>query len=186
VFLSCLREAGFKEVIGVEPSPAAIEDAKPDIRSAIREGVFTEADFEPFSFDLICCFQTLEHIPDPRAFVEASRRLLRPGGMLVVITHDYKALINRALGRRSPIIDIEHLQLFCKPSLSYLMKEGGLKIITIKSIVNRYPISYWLRLAPLPTVAKGAVEWFLNVSGANRIRLAVNVGNLMTVARKGS
>src|SRR5207245_2817162 len=90
------------------------------IRPTLREGVFVEGDFEPGSFDLICCFQTMEHVSAPRALAESCWRLLRPGGLLSLVTHDYRAPINRLLGRRSPIIDVAHLQLYCRSSLTEL------------------------------------------------------------------
>ncbi|MDB5649227.1 MAG: class SAM-dependent methyltransferase, partial [Hyphomicrobiales bacterium] len=101
VFLSELKAAGFARVTGVEPSPKAIAAADPAIRPNIREGIFVEQDFAPESFDLICCFMTLEHVPDPRPMVEACARLLRSGGLLAMVTHDYKGPVNRLLGRRS-------------------------------------------------------------------------------------
>ncbi len=66
------------------------------------------------------------------------------------MTHDYRAPINRLLGRRSPIIDIEHMQLFCPASLDRLLGEAGFADIAIRAIRNRYPLRYWLRLRPLP------------------------------------
>jgi len=74
VFLERLLDAGFAEVVGVEPSATAIAAASPRIRPAIREGIFAEADFAPESFDLICCFMTLEHVAAPRELTEACLR----------------------------------------------------------------------------------------------------------------
>lgn len=184
VFLSVLKRAGFAEVIGVEPSRAAIDAADPQVRSFIREGIFVENDFEAESLDLICCFQTLEHVPEPRQLVESCARLLRKGGLLAIVVHDYRAPINRALGRRSPIIDIEHLQLFCRPSLNRLLSTAGLEIVCIHSISNHYPLRYWLRLAPLPAGLKSAAIRALSACGAAEIRIKVNVGNLISIGRK--
>lgn len=182
--LGRLLKAGFREAVGIEPSRAAIAAAPPAIRKLIREGVFVEADFAPASFDLICCFQTLEHVPDPRALAASCVRLLRPGGALALVTHDYAAPLNRVLGRRSPIIDIEHLQLLCRPSLERLLKDAGLKAITVSGLVNRYPLRYWLRLAPLPGIVRSAVVGLLGVTGLGQAKLAANVGNLLAIGRK--
>lgn len=37
-------------------------------------------------FDVVCNFQVLEHLVDPRPFLEQVRRVLRPGGCLVITT----------------------------------------------------------------------------------------------------
>jgi SAM-dependent methyltransferase len=184
VFLSLLKQAGFAEVMGIEPSHAAIEAADPRIRPFIREGIFSERDFQAGSFDLICCFQTLEHVSDPRNLVESCARLLRQGGVLALVTHDYRAPINRLLGRRSPIIDVEHLQLFCRLSLDQLLSEAGLEVVCIRSISNLYPIRYWLRLAPLPGGFKAAVLKALSTFGVAELRIGLNVGNLISVGCK--
>jgi SAM-dependent methyltransferase len=184
VLLERLREAGFEEVIGIEPSGAAIAAAAPSVRANIRQGVFEEADFEPESCDLICCFQTLEHVPDPLALAESCARLLRPGGMLALVTHDYAAPLNRLLGRRSPIIDIEHLQLFCRPSLERLLAGVGLRKREISVLVNRYPLHYWLRLTPLPVSLKRVAGQVLGFCGLARLRFGINVGNLLAIGSK--
>jgi SAM-dependent methyltransferase len=184
VLLERLLEAGFDDVVGIEPSSAAIAAAAPSVRGLIREGVFAEADFEPASYDLICCFQTLEHVPDPRALARSCARLLRPGGMLALVTHDYAAPLNRLLGRRSPIIDIEHLQLFCRPSLDRLLHDAGVRPREIRALVNRYPLRYWLRLTPLPKGLKRVVGGLLGVTGLDRVLFGINVGNLLAIGCK--
>jgi len=182
--LERLLAADFAEAVGIEPSRAAIAAAPPAVRGFIREGVFTEADFAPASFDLICCFQTLEHVSDPRALAKSCARLLRPGGALAFVTHDYTALLNRLLGRRSPIIDIEHLQLFCPASLDWLLRDAGLAPEATRALMNRYPLRYWLRLAPLPDSLKYMAARLLRLLHLDRVELETNVGNLLAIGRK--
>ena len=184
VFLAHLRQLGFREQIGIEPSPAAIAAATDDVRSRIRQGVFIGDEFPPGSLSLICCFQTLEHISDPRGFVGAAFRMLEPGGIIALVTHDYTALINRVLGARSPIIDIEHLQLFCTASLRHLVSAAGYSVQDIRSIRNVYPLSYWLRLLPMPLSMKRAAIGVTKAAHLANRPIGVNVGNLLTVARK--
>jgi SAM-dependent methyltransferase len=184
VLLERLLAAGFNDVVGIEPSGAAIEAAAPSVRGLIRKGVFDEADFADGSFDLICCFQTLEHVSDPRALVHSCARLLRPGGALALVTHDYAGVLNRLLGRRSPIIDIEHLQLFCRVSLERLLHDAGVPSHEIRSLANRYPLHYWLRLTPLPMGLKRVAGGLLGATRLGRVRFGVNVGNLLAIGRK--
>lgn len=184
VFLGHLRRLGFAEPVGIEPSPAAIATATADIRPMIREGIFTGEEFAENSVSLACCFMTLEHIPDPLGFVEAAFRMLEPGGMIALIAHDYTAPVNRLLGRRSPIIDIEHLQLFCPAALRHLVTKAGFEAPTIQSFRNVYPVRYWLRLLPLPGALKQPLMATAEAIGAGGAAIGANVGNLLAIARK--
>ncbi|TXM95722.1 class I SAM-dependent methyltransferase, partial [Methylobacterium sp. WL122] len=155
-----------------------------DLRDRIRVGVFDPADHAPESLSFIGCFMTLEHVRDPLALTRAAFSLLRPGGVLAFVTHDHRAPINRLLGRRSPIIDIEHMQLFCHASLHKLLARTGFSEVAITAIRNAYPLRYWLRLLPLPGAMKTAAIAGADATGLGRLRVGLNVGNLLTVARK--
>lgn len=179
-FLERLRDAGFTQLVGIEPSSAAIAAAPAQRRSWIREGIFEETDFLPESFDLICCFMTLEHVRDPGALVAAAYRLLKPGGVFVGVTHDRRAWLNRLLGRRSPIVDIEHMQLFSADSARRLLQHHGFSSVDGTSFRNSYRPSYWLRLVPMPGGLKRTLTRWLKGSWFDRRRLSVNVGNYMS------
>jgi SAM-dependent methyltransferase len=185
VLLERLLDAGFAHVVGVEPSSAAIAAASPRIRPHIREGVFAEADFADQSFDLVCCFMTLEHVPDPRPLAAACLRLLRPGGVLALVTHDYSAPLNRLLGRRSPIIDIEHLQIFCPKSLLRLLTATGFANPRTAPIVNCYPLRYWARLTPLPGAVKPGALRLLDALHLGGLRVSMSVGNVIAFGTRG-
>jgi len=184
VFLKCLSRSGFTELVGVEPSTAAIAAASPEQRAWIRQGIFDENAFEPGTFDLICCFMTMEHVPDPATVARSALRLLRPGGAFVTVTHDRRSVVNRLLGKRSPIIDIEHMQLFSDASLTALFERTGYQRIEVKAFSNRYALRYWLRLTPLPASAKNLMLRGLALMGFDRMKLRVNVGNTMGVGFK--
>lgn len=184
IFLEHLLHEGFTELIGVEPSSAAIAAAPLHRQAWIREGMFEEKDFLPESFDLICCFMTMEHVRDPRIIASAALRLLRPGGAFVTVTHDYSSLINRLLGKRSPIIDIEHMQLFSRDSLQFLFKEVGYEAITVKDFKNSYSLKYWARLMPLPGWLKQTAIQLMIKTGLESKKYEVNVGNLITAGFK--
>ncbi|MBA2936159.1 class I SAM-dependent methyltransferase [Sphingomonas sp. CGMCC 1.13654] len=179
-FLERLQKAGFQELVGVEPSPAAIAAAPAHRKPWIREGIFVEQDFAPGSFDLICCFMTLEHVRDPGALVASARRLLKPGGVFVSVTHDRRAWLNRLLGCRSPIVDIEHMQLFSDESAKGLLARNGYVEVGGASFRNAYSPSYWLRLVPMPDRLKSNLTAALRGTWLDRRKLAANVGNFMS------
>ena len=184
VFLERLSQMGFRTLVGVEPSAAAISAAPHARRAWIREGIFDEKDFEPASFDLICCFMTLEHVRDPKIIAQAALRLLRPGGAFMSVAHDYRGMVNRLLGKRSPVIDIEHMQLFSRRSLQYMFNAAGYSGITVNAFVNTYSIRYWMRIAPLPNGLKRCLGGLISVAGANRLKLGISVGNMVAAGYK--
>jgi len=44
------------------------------------------AEEQPGSFDLVCCMEMLEHVPDPARTIAACAKLVKPGGTLVFST----------------------------------------------------------------------------------------------------
>lgn len=183
-FLGELAKAGFREVIGVEPSAAPIQAASPQVRPWIRHAVFREEDFAPESLSLLTCFQTLEHLPDPAALCRSAFRLLKPGGGVLFVDHNYRGVANRLMGMRSPIIDIEHMQLFSRQSMSHMLRSCGFVNTTVCSICNAYPLHYWLKLMPIPVAVKKMVT-----EAARRLRLghlpvSIPAGNMVAYGYK--
>ena len=179
-FLERLGAVGFTSLVGIEPSVAAINAAPVHRRGWIKEGIFEADMYPPDSFDLIACFMTLEHVQDPGALVAAAHKMLRPGGIFVAVTHDYRGWLNRLLGARSPIIDIEHMQLFSAESSRQLLTLNGYGSVGTKRFRNAYRPSYWLRLLPVPAAIKSATIRLLAKLPVDRYRLPLNVGNTMS------
>ena len=184
ILLDLLKAKGFSDLVGVEPSPAAIAAAPSYRRDWLIEGIFSEELFEPASFDLICCFMTMEHVADPKSIAIAARKLLRPGGAFVIVTHDYRGIINKLLGKRSPIIDIEHMQLFSKNSISELFERCEFEDILVSPFKNRYSLKYWIRLTPVPVTLKRAILKIVKYVGLDNVKLQVNVSNLISAGFK--
>jgi 2-polyprenyl-3-methyl-5-hydroxy-6-metoxy-1,4-benzoquinol methylase len=180
ILLDLLKAEGFAELVGVEPSPAAIRAAPSYRRNWLIEGIFNEGQFEPASFDLICCFMTMEHVSDPKSIAMSAKKLLRPGGAFVTVTHNYRGLVNKLLGKRSPIIDIEHMQLFSKMSITELFDRCDFADISVRPFKNRYSLMYWIRLIPLPENIKSALLKIVKYIRLDNVKLLINVGNLIS------
>jgi SAM-dependent methyltransferase len=178
-FLSELLRLGFTDVGGVEPSAAPIEAAEPAVAALIEHDVFRLEIRDSGSLSLVTCFQTIEHVPDPAALVRDAVALLKPGGMFALVCHNRRAAINRLLSMRSPIIDIEHMQLFSPRSVDELLRRGGLRNVQCRTIRNRYPARYWARLSPFPARLQKALGQTLERTGLGARPVALNVGNML-------
>jgi SAM-dependent methyltransferase len=104
-FLQVAARLGFV-VSGVELNQSAAEEARSrgfEVFSTNLTSLTTEI---VGSFDAVCSFQVLEHVSDPRAFLEDMLRLLRPGGQLILSVPDSVVM------RR---IDPDHQDLLDQP-----------------------------------------------------------------------
>ena len=183
-FISIVKSKSVMEVMGVEPSIHAINNSDLSVRENIQHT--TLENFQrKYGFNIVTCFQTIEHVNDLNGLVVKSKEHLLDQGHLVFVCHDRLSLVNRILGERSPIFDIEHLQILNKKGVRLLLKRNGFTDIRVKAIPNRYPIAYWLLLSPIPSAVKRSVDqrrnrWYL--SWGVRLR----VGNVLAVGKKPS
>lgn len=80
-----------KQVIAVDPSPAMLKAAKSRVRSLnlpnvdLRPGAAERLPIEPASVDVVLLALVLVYTPDPPAALNEARRILKPGGLLLII-----------------------------------------------------------------------------------------------------
>ena len=177
-FLDVLRRIGFRQVEGVEPSEGPLRTASDENHKAIQKGFFSEMDFDVGKYSLVTCFQTVEHVEDVRELTRRVLRLLKPGGLFLIVCHNFRALTARLLKQRSPIFDIEHLQLFSSASLHYLLDDVGYEHITIAPFSNHYPLDYWFKLVPMPTRLQDLGQRLLCVTKLSQLYVSLRAGNL--------
>jgi SAM-dependent methyltransferase len=92
---------------------------------SIKSPGFAEA-----SFDAITLYHVIEHVPDPLDVFSECRRLLKPGGRLVMGTPNSESLGHRTFQRCWRGLEPpRHLQLFSPRTLAGCARRTGLEII---------------------------------------------------------
>jgi 2-polyprenyl-3-methyl-5-hydroxy-6-metoxy-1,4-benzoquinol methylase len=89
--LKILLAAGASEVVGVDLDTAAVAEARKRLNGnagSVEQADIRELQFEEDSFDLIVCFETIEHIDDAESALTEFRRVLRPDGLLLLSSPD--------------------------------------------------------------------------------------------------
>ena len=124
VLLSGLLAAGC-ETHGVEISRDAVAgiDPRAKIRIASR---LAEAAYPDRHFDLVVLWHVLEHLPDPVETLREVRRILKPGGRLVIAVPNYSSLQSQVFGERWFHLDLpRHLYHFPCAALKRLLHRQG-------------------------------------------------------------
>lgn len=183
-FLDQLISLGFQNVMGVEPSRAPYAEARPEIRNKIRLGLFRPDDYPQAGFSLVTCFQTMEHVSDPIGIARAVLPLLKTGAGFVIVVHNRYALSTRVLGFKSPIFDIEHLQLFSPKTARGLLERAGYQHVQIASLWNRYPLRYWMKLWPFPDRIKSPLLKLVDRLPIGKMPVSLPAGNLVCMGFK--
>lgn len=87
IFSEAMAEMG-AAVTGIDAAATAVDAARVHAGESGLEidyrliPVESLAGAQPGSFDIVTCMELLEHVPDPRALVQACVQLTRPGGQL--------------------------------------------------------------------------------------------------------
>jgi hypothetical protein len=131
-FLDLLRDQGYTNIYGAEPSGELVKRAREKGHRVVAEyfdSDIVEALHTNFGVPkLVICRHTLEHVPNPGAFVQALRMLLASGkGSALVEVPDSTAIPE---GVNFVELWDEHLFYFTPFTLQLLMERYGLKVVS--------------------------------------------------------
>jgi SAM-dependent methyltransferase len=129
LFLAAARDAGYS-VHGVELSRTGVRTAREELGLEVFAGQLADAPAEPA--DVVCFWDTLEHVPDPLAFLREVRSRLAPGGLVALSVPYISSLPARLLGARWWTLKPEqHIWHFTGPTLALLAARAGLVITDV-------------------------------------------------------
>ncbi len=120
-------------LVGVEPS-SSLADVCRGKGLEVIEAVAEDAVGHDKSADLVTCFEVLEHVHDPLAFVKSLVRFVRPGGLVVVSTLTVDGFDLQVLWEKSTQISPpHHINFLSKIGLERLFQRAGLVDIEIST-----------------------------------------------------
>ncbi|HKE00002.1 MAG TPA: class I SAM-dependent methyltransferase [Planctomycetota bacterium] len=135
-FLSVAKEEGWR-CTGVEVSPAMSAFARERYGLDVRVGTLADQHLDAASFDLVTFWDVVEHLPDPISVLREARRLVAPGGRVLVETQNVASLFARVLGRRwQHYKHAEHLYHFDPSTVRRLLGEAGLEAVEVGSALG--------------------------------------------------
>jgi len=125
---------GDNPYIGLEFNDRAVSIGKSKGLDIRKESIESHAAYMPEFYDVVCNFQVLEHVSDPRSFLKSCIACLKPGGKLIVSVpslssfsrfltnhildlppHHLTRWSDEALGNISNLFDLSTIEIWHEP-----------------------------------------------------------------------
>lgn len=122
-FLDAANKFGY-EYIGIEPSIYLVEQGKKRGLNIVQGTIF-EHPFEDESFDMICLWDVIEHLTDPKGALLKVKPLLKENGVLLINYPDIGTWQAKIAGRHFWWILSVHLHHFTRETISKICENTG-------------------------------------------------------------
>lgn len=178
-FIALLHQAGYAPS-GVEMSPWVVDYAQKTFGVQVAVGPVEALAIESASLDVIALMDVLEHLPDPVTTMAHCLQLLKPDGLLIIQTPqfkqemDYATLVQANASFLTMLIPEEHLYIFSDHAVTRMFQQLGAGYIQFEpAIFDQYDMFLVVSRAPLQTNTPEQVESALLASPSGRLALAL-------------
>lgn len=154
--------------LGVEPSRHACSYARRVLGVDVVCGTLARASLADATFDVVTLWNTLEHVYDPRRNLQQTRRVLRPGGVVILSTPVMSGLLRQWFGPYWVEWDLpRHLYIFSQETLGRFLRETGFHLISVTSLFSEYRVfrmslENWMSEKLASGMIRGAIHGFLS------------------------
>lgn len=170
------------EAQGIDPSQDAVQTACGQGCAALH-GNYTAESFPENHFDLVSVIHVIDHVLDPLGLLRNVRRHLRPGGAVLVATHNIASLLARITGDRFLAYNIQHITYYTPASLDRMIAAAGLKPVKRLRSLTTYSLRHLARNG-LRDPWRRRAEKTLSLLGLGGLQLTFPFGNIEAVAVK--
>jgi SAM-dependent methyltransferase len=118
-------------------SEESAKKAEASTGAKVFVGKILDAPFPPASFDVITCFDVLEHLYEPRRVMARVSEWLKPGGIFYVLVPNIDSAEGRAFGSYWHGLELpRHLFHYSPASLKFLAKAAELTEVSLETRRN--------------------------------------------------
>jgi SAM-dependent methyltransferase len=125
------------DLYGIEMSAESARKAEAGTGAKVFVGDILDAQFSPGSFDVITCFDVLEHLYEPRRVMAKVAEWLKPEGIFYVLVPNVDSAEGRVFGSYWHGLELpRHLFHYSPASLKYLAESAGLREVSLETRRN--------------------------------------------------
>jgi 2-polyprenyl-3-methyl-5-hydroxy-6-metoxy-1,4-benzoquinol methylase len=185
ILLARANRSGFM-CEGVEICDPLAKATEEKVRCKVHRAFLRDAGLSDNSFDVITMYDLIEHLPEPLDEIYRAYQLLRPGGILFILTPNNDALLRRVAKWayqfsfhqfKKPMRTLyysHHLSYFNRDSLTRLLRQLGFEILHTETRNQE------LSRLSLSKLERGAVRTLFRISE----RYPSSGGKVLVWARK--
>jgi len=120
---------------GIEPMPVPFREASAALGSdRITNSELRAARLPSATFDVVSFWDSLEHLPDPRAELQEAHRLLRPGGLALIGLPNFGSYQARHFGEDWYGLSLpHHLCHYTRATLTRLLESCGFRVRVVEN-----------------------------------------------------
>jgi len=175
------------DVQGIDIYPAGIKYAREELGLNVTQADFLELPEEPAVYDVICMWDTIEHLQNPVETVYKASRWLKQNGVLAITTGNIESALARVQGDKwRQIHPPTHLYYFSPRTLRRMVDDAGMKVETITHV--GYARSFQFMLYGLFVLRAKRLSWLyrlFTLNGKINFPVYLNLFDIMLViARK--
>jgi SAM-dependent methyltransferase len=127
------KHAGW-DAAGVETSDFAARYAAEQTGCPVYTGTLQQAELKSESFDVVTLMDVIEHVAKPRELMDEVYRVLRPKGVIFLVTPNFGSLFVRLYGPKAyGIGPEEHIVYFQPRTIGRLLQKAGFSRIATQS-----------------------------------------------------
>jgi 2-polyprenyl-3-methyl-5-hydroxy-6-metoxy-1,4-benzoquinol methylase len=103
----------------------------------VRAGGVEDQHYLDATFDVIVMKHLIEHVTEPLRLLNECRRILKPGGILLLLTPNKDSCAHKKFGRYWLGLDVaRHLHIFSAPTVTRLIEKAGLELYSLRSTLR--------------------------------------------------
>ncbi len=132
-YLRRMKARGW-QVEGIDFDPQAAARVQRKYGITIHVGDLREVSLQPASLDAIVMSHAIEHVIDPVSLLQRCRQLLKPGGLLSIVTPNARGAACRHYGRYWRGLEVpRHVQVFSLQGLRACLMRAGFEVSASRS-----------------------------------------------------
>jgi 2-polyprenyl-3-methyl-5-hydroxy-6-metoxy-1,4-benzoquinol methylase len=131
-FFLDLVQSKTKDLTGLELNTKAAAENRARGLNVVTELIEEHAEKCPETYDMVCSFQVLEHVPAVKSYIDASLKVLKKGGIMLIAVPNNNPYIHRYDKYDTMNMPPHHVGLWDKEAFAALPNFFPMKVVAIE------------------------------------------------------